>query len=66
MADHVLHQQPPEVTCVKLIFQHWRHQTGALFAPLRYKVLILISNIYALVWSEEIVQEILGSSCKVF
>jgi hypothetical protein len=62
----VLHQQPPETSGIKLIFQCWRRHAGALFAPLRYKVFLSITNIYALVWSEEIVQEIPGSSCKVF
>jgi hypothetical protein len=65
-ADHVLPQQPPEVAGVKLIFWRWHRQARALFAPLRYKVLLSITKIYAHVWSEEIAQEILGSSYKMF
>jgi hypothetical protein len=34
--------------------------------PLCYKVLLSITNIYAPIWSKDVVQEILGSSCKVF
>jgi hypothetical protein len=66
MADRVLHQQPLEATGVKLIFWRWRRQARALFAPLLYKVLLSITKIYSHVWSEEIAQEILGSSYKVF
>jgi hypothetical protein len=49
-----------------LIFQRWRRQSGALFAPLRYKVLLIVDNITAHIWSVQMVQEIIGSSCLIF
>jgi hypothetical protein len=46
----------------RLVFQHWCCQVGALFKPFKCKVLIAESNLPAHVWSEEVVQAILGSS----
>jgi hypothetical protein len=66
LADRVLHAYPPEGATIRLIFHRWRKQTGELFSPLCYKVLLSITNIYAPIWSKDVVQEILGSLCKVF
>jgi hypothetical protein len=66
MADRVLHASQPQGAELVLIFQRWRRQSGALFAPLRYKVLLIVENITAHIWPVQMVQEIIGSSCLVF
>jgi hypothetical protein len=38
---------------------------GGALLPLRYKVLLSITNVYTHIVMEDVVQEILGSSCKV-
>jgi hypothetical protein len=50
----------------RLIFQWWRCHAGAVFKPFHYKVLLAVSNIPAHVWSIDVVQHILGSSCFIF
>jgi hypothetical protein len=55
MADWVLHAPPPEGVGVTLVFHHWRRQAGVLFTPLCFKVLLSITNVYAHIWSEEVV-----------
>jgi hypothetical protein len=49
-----------------LIFWHWQCQCGALFSPLRFKVLLALENLPGHVWSLDIAQEIVGSTCLIF
>jgi hypothetical protein len=65
-ADWVMHAPPLEGTRVTLVCRRWWCQAGTLFSPLRYKVLLSITNVYVHIWSVDIVQDILGSSCVVF
>jgi hypothetical protein len=46
-ADRVLHALAPPGAGLVLVFQWWRPQIGALFSPLRYMVLLPITNIPA-------------------
>jgi hypothetical protein len=66
LADQVLHMPPPPGAGFLLVFQRWRCQTGALFKVFKCRVLLTISSIPAHVWSVEVVQHILVSSCLVF
>jgi hypothetical protein len=61
-----LHAPPPPPVDLVLVFGCYRRQTGALFSPLRYKVLLALENIPAHVWSLEIAQAVVGSSCLIF
>jgi hypothetical protein len=58
--------QPAQGAELVLIFHRWRRQSGALFLPLRYKVLLVVENIPAHIWSVQSVQEIIESSCFIF
>jgi hypothetical protein len=49
-----------------LIFGRYHWQTGALFSPLRFKVLLVLENILAHVWSWKTAQAVVGSSCLIF
>jgi hypothetical protein len=49
-----------------LIFRRWTRQAGARFDPLRFKVLLALENIPAHLWSVQMVQKIIGSTCLVF
>jgi hypothetical protein len=64
--DVVLHAPPPQQADLLLIFYHWSQQAGVLFKSFIFKVLLSISNIPAHVWSVEMIQAIVGSSCLVF
>jgi hypothetical protein len=66
LADRVLHSPPPAGADMVLVFARYRHQTGALFSPLRFKVLLGLENIPAHVWSRETAQAVAGSSCLIF
>jgi hypothetical protein len=57
----VLHSVPPRDAGLRLVFCRWRRQAGALFSPLRFKVLLVISNLPDHLWSVEVVQAIVGS-----
>jgi hypothetical protein len=65
LTNQVLHTPPAQGDDFLLVFQRWRHQTGTLFKPFKCKVLLAVSSIPAHVWSVEVVQAILGSSCLV-
>jgi hypothetical protein len=66
MASRVLHAIMPEGTEFSLFFCLWRRQSGALRTPLRFKVLLVLENLPAHVWSVECAQVIIGSSCLCF
>jgi hypothetical protein len=66
VADRVLHAEPPEGAVLHLIFRRWHRQLGALFSPMFFKVLLSIENIPTHVWSMEVAQTIVGSSCLIF
>jgi hypothetical protein len=65
-ADCVLHADPAPDAAPSLHFNRWSRQAGAVFSPLRFKVLLAIENVPAHVWSCEVVQTIIGSSCLIF
>jgi hypothetical protein len=65
-ASRVPHAEPPRDSGLRLVFHHWRRHAGALFSPLRFKVLLAVSNLPAQLWSVEVVQAIVGLSCLVF
>jgi hypothetical protein len=66
VADRILHAAQPADAALTIRFSPWTRQAGALFSPLRFKVLLSIDNIPAHVWSMDTAQVILGSSCLVF
>jgi hypothetical protein len=66
LADQVLHTPPPPRVAFHLVFQRRRRQAGALFKPFWFMVLLAVSNIPAHVWSIDVMQGILGSSCLIF
>jgi hypothetical protein len=49
-----------------LVFQRWSRQAGALFQPIRFKVLLSVTKVSAHVWSLDAIQAIIGSSYLVF
>jgi hypothetical protein len=49
-----------------LVFRHWHRQAGAMFAPLWFKVLLVVESIPTHAWSVKTVEAIIGSSCLVF
>jgi hypothetical protein len=61
VADRVLHSVPPRDVGLRLVFRRWRRQAGALFSPLRFKVLLVVSKLPGHLWSVEVVQAIVGS-----
>jgi hypothetical protein len=66
VADRVLHSQNLWADGFSLVIRWWRWQSHVLFSPLWYKVLLAIDNLSAHVWSPEIVQMIIDSSCLSF
>jgi hypothetical protein len=66
LTDQDLHTPPSPGAEFHLIFQRWRRQANALFMPFHCKVLLVVSNVPAHVWSVEVMQQILGSSCFIF
>jgi hypothetical protein len=66
LANWVLHAPPPAGADLILIFGCYHRQTGTLFSPLRFKILLALKNILAHVWSLETTQEVVGSSCLIF
>jgi hypothetical protein len=65
-ADHVLHGDPPREVALLLRYNRWRCQVGAVFSPVRHKVLLSIENMLVHVWSREVPQTIIGTSCLIF
>jgi hypothetical protein len=61
-----LHARPPVGVDIVVVFGRYRRQTGALFSPMRFKVLLALENIPAHTWSPEIAQAPVGSSCLIF
>jgi hypothetical protein len=53
LANWVLHVPPPAGADLILIFGCYHRQTGTLFSPLRFKILLALKNILAHVWSLE-------------
>jgi hypothetical protein len=64
--DFLLVFTEARVASCLLLFHRWRRQAGALFSPLRFKVLLVVSNLSGHIWSGEVVQSIMGSSSLVF
>jgi hypothetical protein len=46
-ADRVLHTNPPEGADLRLVLRRWQRQSGALFKPMFFKILLSIENILA-------------------
>jgi hypothetical protein len=44
-ADRVLHAPIPQGAELRLVFRRWRRQVGSLFSPLRFKILLSITNL---------------------
>jgi hypothetical protein len=57
---------PPTTTTMRLHFNYWCFQARAIFSPLHYKVLLVIENMLAHVWSWGVAQSIISSSCLIF
>jgi hypothetical protein len=66
LADQVLHFPPSVGADLVLFFGHYHRQTGALFSPLRFKVLLALKNISMHVWSREIAHVVVSSSCLIY
>jgi hypothetical protein len=66
VVDQVLHVVPPTGAELVLIFGRYRRLLGALFKPLRFKVLLALDTIPAHVWSLDTAQAMVGSSCLIF
>jgi hypothetical protein len=66
MEDHVLHATPPIGAALVLIFGRYRRQQGALFSPLRFKVLLALDNVPTHVWLLDTMQVVVKSSCLIF
>jgi hypothetical protein len=65
VADRVLHAPPPPGAEFPLLFRQRQRQHSALFAQLRYMVLLSMMNVPTHVWSLEFVQAVVGTSCLV-
>jgi hypothetical protein len=65
-AGWVLYALQPDEVELHLIFRRWRQQSGVLFSPLFFKVLLSIGNIPAHIWLVELAQTVVGSSCLIF
>jgi hypothetical protein len=65
LADRVLHAAALMGTDLMLVFQRWQWLMGALLSSLRCKVLLMIENIPAHLWSVDTACTILGTSCIV-
>jgi hypothetical protein len=66
LVDWVLHSVPPRGMDLLLVFWRWSRQAGALFQPIRFKVLLSVTKVSAHVWSLDAIQAIIGSSYLVF
>jgi hypothetical protein len=62
----VLHALPLVGTDIVLIFGRYRRQSGVLFSPLQFKVLLALENIPAHVWSLETTQAVVGFSYLIY
>jgi hypothetical protein len=62
----VLHALPLVGTDIVLIFGRYRRQSGVLFSPQQFKVLLALENIPAHVWSLETTQAVVGSSYLIY
>jgi hypothetical protein len=65
-ADRVLHIVPPTEVELVLVFRRWQRQSGALFSPLHFKVMLALENLPAHVWSLEVTQEVVRTSRAIF
>jgi hypothetical protein len=66
LVDWVLHSPPPVGAELVLVFACYCRQTGALFSPLRFKVLLALENIPVHAWSWETVHAVVNCSCLIF